>query len=447
MAVQTARLYLEGKGKELRLPFGGKGAHYYVPFTGKPGDYYDGYSLSRLIMGQIPSAAWAGKIVLIGPYAAALSDDYFTSASKALPMYRIEYQANVIESLLRENLKEEVSDGVQLAVLAVVCAAAAFVFFRRKIWQGGIVCASYVLFGFLCAYILYRCGLVVHVLWLPVAALALYLAALMDRFFETARERRALALEKERIATELSLATRIQASALPKTFPPFPDRHDFELYASMTPAREVGGDLYDFFLIDEDHLCLVIGDVAGKGVPASLFMMLATALIHHVAMHETSPAKILTSVNAEICTRNPAEMFVTVWLGVLELSTGVLKASSAGHEYPALKRADGSFELFKDKHSFVLGGMEGVRYKEYSIELGRGDKVFVYTDGVPEAINTAEEMFGTDRMIDALRANENGTPEDILRTVRRAVEDYAGKAEQFDDLTMLCVEYRGAPQE
>ncbi|MBR2601252.1 MAG: serine/threonine-protein phosphatase, partial [Clostridia bacterium] len=181
---------------------------------------------------------------------------------------------------------------------------------------------------------------------------------------------------------------------------------------------------------------------SGKGVPASLFMMVAATLIHHVAMHEISPARILTEVNAEICTRNPEEMFVTVWLGVLEISTGVLTAASAGHEYPAIKRPDGSFELLKDRHGFVLGGMEGARYREYTLQLESGSKIFVYTDGVPEATDAAKEMFGTDRMITALNMAPDSGPQDILRIVREQVDAFVGEAEQFDDLTMLCLEYR-----
>ena len=446
MAARTAGLYLQQKGQPFALPAVNAAGHYYVPFTGKPGDYYDGYSLYNLLMGKIPAEAWAGKVVMIGPYAASLQDQYFTAASRAEPMYGIEYQANVIQSLLDGNLKAEADDLPQLAVLAVLCLAASLVFFRKKIWIGGAVCGGLVLLGFLAAWLFYLGGWVVHVLWLPVSALVLYLAAMVHHYVVAARERRVLALEKERIATELALATRIQSNFLPKSFP---DRPEFSLFASMTPAKEVGGDLYDFFQIDGDHLCLVIGDVSGKGVPASLFMMLAAALIHHVAMHELSPAKILTEVNAEIFTRNPEEMFVTVWLGILELSTGVLTAASAGHEYPALKQPSGSFELFKDKHGFVIGGMEGVRYREYTLQLEPGSKIFVYTDGVAEATDSNNQLYGTDRMIAALRENENGTPEEILASVNRSVDAFVGKAPQFDDLTMLCVEYRspGAPSQ
>ena len=444
MAALTAKLYLEKNGQVFTLPSVNAAGHYYVPFTGKPGDFDDGYSLLNLITGRIPSAAWKDKIVLIGPYAASMQDSYFTAADRATPMYGVEYQANVIQSLLTGNLKTEAPDTVQLILTGVICLAAAILFFRLKIRTGGIICAGLVVLGFAGAYACYLCGFVVHVLWLPAGAVILFLAAMAWHYVQAARERQALALEKERISTELSLATRIQASFLPKVFPPFPDRHEFDLYASMTPAREVGGDLYDFFLIDEDHLCLVIGDVSGKGVPASLFMMLASALIHHVAMHELSPAKILTSVNEEICSRNPEEMFVTVWLGVLQISTGILTAASAGHEYPAVMHPGSGFDLLKDKHGFVLGGMEGVRYREYTLTLEPGAKLFLYTDGVPEASDTDTKMFGAERMIAALRGAQNEAPEQILSAVSDSVRAFVGSAEQFDDLTMLCLEYKGS---
>ena len=220
----------------------------------------------------------------------------------------------------------------------------------------------------------------------------------------------------------------------------------------MTPAKEVGGDFYDFFMIDDDHLGLAIGDVSGKGVPAALFMMVSSSLIHHMAVREKSPGKVLQIVNRQICSRNPEEMFVTVWLGTLEISTGKLTAASAGHEYPALKQAGQSFELIKDKHGFVLGGMDGVRYREYELQLEPGAKLFVYTDGVAEATDAEKQLFGTDRMIEALRAGENGTPQEILATVNAAVDRFVCKAPQFDDLTMLCLEYKGpkaspAPEE
>ncbi len=252
--------------------------------------------------------------------------------------------------------------------------------------------------------------------------------------------------ERERISTELSLATRIQAAFVPHLFPPFPDRPEFSLYATMDPAKEVGGDFYDFFLIDEDHLGLVMADVSGKGVPAALFMMASKIILQSCAMLGHSPAAILTKTNEAICSNNQEDMFVTVWLGILEISTGKLTAANAGHEYPVVKKAEGDFQLLKDRHGFVIGGMSGVRYREHEIQMTPGTKLFLYTDGVPEATNDQNELFGTERMIAALNEDAGAAPENILKNVRRAVDDFVREAEQFDDLTMLCLEYKG-PQE
>lgn len=250
--------------------------------------------------------------------------------------------------------------------------------------------------------------------------------------------------EKERINTELSLAARIQANMLPNNFPAFPERHEFDIYASMDPAKEVGGDFYDFFLVDDDHLCLVTADVSGKGIPAALFMMAAKIILANYAKMGKTPSEILTAANAAICAGNREDMFVTVWLGILEISTGKLTAANAGHEYPVLMQPNnGIFELFKDKHGFVLGGMEGVQYKEYSVDLKPGAKLFLYTDGVPEATDSEKQLFGIDRMLAALNEKPDSSVNEILKTVRNSVDAFVKDAEQFDDLTMLCLEYKG----
>lgn len=249
--------------------------------------------------------------------------------------------------------------------------------------------------------------------------------------------------EKERIGAELALATQIQAAMLPHIVPAFPDRTDFDVIGSMDPAKEVGGDFFDYFLVDDDHLCMVIADVSGKGVPAALFMMASKIILQSMAMLGRSPGEILTKTNEAICSNNEAQMFVTVWIGMLELSTGKLTCSNAGHEYPVFKRPDGSFELYKDRHGFVIGGMEGVRYKEYEIRLEPGAKLFVYTDGVPEATNASQELFGTERMLETLNQHPDASPMDVLKNVRKAVDSFVLDAEQFDDLTMLCLEYKG----
>ena len=252
------------------------------------------------------------------------------------------------------------------------------------------------------------------------------------------------AVEKERIQTELSTATLIQTSMLPHIFPPFPDRDEFDIYACMNPAREVGGDFYDFFLIDEDHLCLVIADVSGKGIPAALFMMASKIILQSCAMLGHSVTEILEKTNETICSNNQAEMFVTVWVGILEISTGKLTAANAGHEYPMIRNGNGDFEILKDKHGFVIGAMEEVKYKEYELQLEPGSKVFVYTDGVPEAENAQHQMFGMQRLKDALNKDPDASPEQLLGNVKNAVDEFAAEAEQFDDLTMLCIEYKGS---
>ncbi len=248
--------------------------------------------------------------------------------------------------------------------------------------------------------------------------------------------------EKERIGAELSLASTIQENSIPNEFPAFPDRTDFDIYASMVPAKEVGGDFYNFFLIDDDHLALLIGDASGKGVPGALFMMVTNILVSDRVRVSGSPAEILTSVNRDMCRHNSAEMFVTLWLGILELSTGKIVAANAGHEDPAVYRKDGEFGLFKTKHGFVVGGMAETQYKDFELQLNRGDKLFLYTDGVTEATDANNRMFSTERMLEALNRCREKTPQEIVAGVRASVDAFEGSAPQFDDLTMLCLELK-----
>jgi len=262
----------------------------------------------------------------------------------------------------------------------------------------------------------------------------------VDRY---SRDNLKLHTEQERINTELSLATNIQSSMLPNTFPAFPDRKDFDLFASMNPAREVGGDFYNFFMIDDDHLCLMIADVSGKGIPAALFMMASMIILENQAMHGKSPAKIITEANNAICKNNKEMLFVTVWLGILELSTGRLTAVNAGHEPLAVMGEEGRFEMFEDEHSIFVGVMEGFEFTEYEMMLKPGSRIFVYTDGVPEATNAGGELFGMERMIGALNIDPKADPKELLQNVKRSVDEFVKDAEQFDDLTMLCLDYRG----
>ena len=250
--------------------------------------------------------------------------------------------------------------------------------------------------------------------------------------------------EKERIGAELDMASKIQGSQLPSLFPPFPDRKEFSLYASMTPAKEVGGDFYDFFMIDEDHMGFVMADVSGKGVPAALLMMVSRALIKSSLQNGNSPAKTLASVNNQLCEGNDADFFVTVWIAVLEISTGKGIAANAGHEHPVLRRAGGKYELLIYKHSMPIGIIRDLPFKQHEFQIQPGDSFFVYTDGVAEATNGNKALYGTDRMLDALNKDPSAPPERVLANVAEDINSFVDGAEQFDDITMLCFRYLGS---
>ncbi|MBO4863689.1 MAG: serine/threonine-protein phosphatase [Eubacterium sp.] len=237
---------------------------------------------------------------------------------------------------------------------------------------------------------------------------------------------------------DLATASTIQEAVLPHIFPPFPERNEFELFASMDAAKEVGGDFYDFFFIDDDHLALVIADVSGKGVPASLFMMVSKILIKSHLLAGESPGEALENVNNILLEGNTMNMFVTVWIGVIEISTGKGIAVNAGHEHPVIRRAGGKFEIVKYRHSPAVSIMEDVPFKEHEFELNSGDTLFVYTDGVPEATDSADQLFGSDRMLESLNKDPDASPENILLNVRAGIDTFVAGAEQFDDITMLC---------
>ncbi len=243
--------------------------------------------------------------------------------------------------------------------------------------------------------------------------------------------------------SELNLATDIQASMLPSIFPVFPEREEFDIHATMDPAKEVGGDFYDFYMIDEDHLGIVIADVSGKGVPAALFMMSSKILISDHAQMGGTPAEVLERVNKQILANNDTKMFVTVWLAFFEISTGKLIWANAGHEYPMIN-VNGQYELLKDKHGIALGVIKKAKYENQEITLKRGDSFFVYTDGVAEATSIDEELFETDRTLEALNSMPDGiSQEEVLKGVRKAVDTFVDKAPQFDDITMVGFKYYG----
>ena len=243
---------------------------------------------------------------------------------------------------------------------------------------------------------------------------------------------------------ELQMANAIQEGMLPHVFPPYPERPEFDLYASMNPAKVVGGDFYDFYMPDQDHLVVTIADVSGKGIPAALMMMVVKTLLKNRGLSDFEDcSKILKLVNNQLCENNELDMFITVWFAVLTLSTGELRYANAGHEYPAIKRKDGEFELIKERHSPPLGCMENIDYKEHSIMLYPGDIIYVYTDGVTEANNSKRELFGEKRMLKALDLPCEGDMIILNKNIRDSIKRFIDGAQQFDDITMLNFKYNG----
>ena len=248
--------------------------------------------------------------------------------------------------------------------------------------------------------------------------------------------------EKERIGAELDIAKHIQASMLPCIFPAFPERKEFDIYATMEPAKEVGGDFYDFFMVDDTHLAIVMADVSGKGVPAALFMVIGKTLIKDHTTPGRDLGKVFTEVNQLLCESNSEELFITAFEGVLDLVTGEFVYVNAGHEMPFICKAGGDFEPYKIRAGFVLAGMEGMKYRAGSMTLEPGDKIFQYTDGVTEATNLKNELYGMNRLGAILNKVKGGTPNDILPAIKKDIDEFVGDADQFDDITMLCLEYK-----
>ena len=272
--------------------------------------------------------------------------------------------------------------------------------------------------------------------------LALSFDDMTKRIEQYTEEVKRVTAEKARIGAELNVATKIQEDMLPKLFPAFPDYKEFDVFATMDPAKEVGGDFYDFFMVDEDHVAFVIADVSSKGVPAALFMVIAKTLIKNQTQYGDEPASVFDKVNDQLCEGNDEGMFVTAWMGVLTISTGDLVYVNAGHN-PFLLLRDGTWQWIKPDPGFILAGLEGFQYKANSMKLQPGDRIYTYTDGVTEAQDLSNELFGEDRLLQSLSDHTSSSLRDLLKQVREDVDAFVGEAPQFDDITMLTFEYKG----
>lgn len=244
-----------------------------------------------------------------------------------------------------------------------------------------------------------------------------------------------------RIDAELAFAKAIQHSALPSVFPPYPNRKEFDIWAGMYTAKEVGGDFYDFYFVDEDTLAFLVADVSGKGIPAAMFMMTAKTFLKSYAESGMSVEEVLRYANEKLCEGNDANMFVTAWVGFLNTKTGLITYANAGHNPPLIKQADGTFSYLKSRPGFVLAGMEGIQYRKSEIQLMPGDSIYLYTDGVTEATDVKNELYGEERLLTVLNANADAAPQSICEKVKADVDAFVGEAPQFDDITMLCLTY------
>lgn len=245
-----------------------------------------------------------------------------------------------------------------------------------------------------------------------------------------------------RIDKELEFAKQIQYSALPSVFPPYPNRKDFDIYAQMITAKEVGGDFYDFYMLGDSTIAFLVADVSGKGIPAAMFMMQAKTIIKDLAESGMELNEVFTKANNKLCENNDAGMFVTAWMGSLDLKTGLLKFVNAGHNPPLVKRADGKFEYLKVRGGMVLAGMNGIKYRQNEIQLMPSDKIYLYTDGVTEATNKDTELYGEERLIKTVNQNISANLDKLCEAVKKDVDDFVSGAPQFDDITMLAVELK-----
>ncbi len=262
----------------------------------------------------------------------------------------------------------------------------------------------------------------------------------LDEYVENLRS---VMTEKERINAELTLASDIQAHMLPCIFPPFPEHDEFDLYAVMHPAKEVGGDFYDFFMVGEDKLAVITADVSGKGVPAALFMVITKVLIKNYTLMEISPAEVFTTVNKLLCEGNDAGLFVTAWMGVLDITSGTLTYVNAGHNPPLIKRNGKEFEYLRERSGFVLAGMDGMKYRQSKLTLAPGDRLFLYTDGVTETTDARHRLYGEERLRDFLNNRSSLDTEKVLGELQTDLQTFAGSAPQFDDITMLLLDFKG----
>lgn len=419
---------------------------FYVDFAGEPAAFFGnvgaGSSLCRVLEGEYPVSAFAGKAVFFGAYASGMQDSYLTGIDRGMQMYGAEIHANILQAMLDGSYKTEPPVKTQLLVTLVFMLAAVLLFFLLDVKTAIPVNVGAAVLYVIAAYISYASfNRVLPMIYVPLGLVALSAVHLTIRYVEIRAEMQ-LAREKAMlIEKDMEFAKTIQLSAVPRVFPPFPEKSEFSLHALMDTAKEVGGDLYDYFLLGDDSLAFVIGDVSGKGVPAALFMMKAKYQIKMFITLKESLNEAFAEVNNNLCEENEAGMFVTAFGGILNFKTGELRYVNAGHNYPVIIGADGTCSWMKKKSGPPLAAMEDIPYKMHKLTLNKGDKLYLYTDGVTEAQNNEEELYGDSRLIELLERNGGLEVTALPDKVLEDVHLFAQGAAQADDITMLAIQY------
>lgn len=265
------------------------------------------------------------------------------------------------------------------------------------------------------------------------------LASTFDKMINDIKQ---ITKDRVRINSELSIAKSIQSSSLPSVFPAFPDRNEFEIYASMQPAKEVGGDFYDFYFIDEDNFMFLIADVSGKGIPAALFMMTVKTLVNNLSQVGYSPEQLIKTINNKVYNGNKEGLFVTMLIGIVNLNTGEINYINCGHNQPLIKAKDGKYEYLGLDSNIVLGAFENSQFNVYNTKLNKGDTLFLYTDGITEALNSDNEMYGEQKLLETINSCDDTNIDEFSENIKQDVIKYIGEAEQSDDITMLVFRYQ-----
>ena len=405
-----------------------------IRFAGKPGSIGDffTFSFSDIFSNDFDPAWTTDAIVMIGAYSTGMMDHYPVPIDHEIAMYGVEIHANVVQQILEGEFIARIPQRSILLMVAFLLVATMFVSEFLSIRLTFVVLlitgAGYLFF----AQWMFARGYLFPLLAPPLALILVFVYQLIYRHV-------LLTEERKRIAAELGIAAQIQFEMLPNASQVFPNTKGFDIHATMIPAKEIGGDFYDFFHIGDDKIAVVVADVSGKGVPAALFMVVAKTLLKSTSLEGKAPNEVFETVNDLLCENNETGMFVTAFMGVFDISTGKFTYVNAGHNPPLIRRATGDYEMLQTEPCLVFAIMEGMAYTQNEIMLSEGDTIYIYTDGVTEAANLSGELFEEPRLLEVVNKYKTCGVKDFLANIESEISFFAGKAEQADDITMLVL--------